>query len=74
MLEKISSKFYISTCYQGAGGGESLPHPAGSGENQAGRPGGFGIWGPRRRKIGRIWGPMVGGSGGKIKNAHTDSL
>ena len=52
----------------GERGGDSPPQPPGSGENQAGGPGGNGIWGPRRRKIGWIWGPTVGRwSGGKIK-------
>ena len=40
-------------------------------ESQAGGPGGNDIWGPRRRKIGRIWGPTVSrGSGGKEKCSY----
>ena len=49
-------------------GGNPPPHNRrGSGENQAGGPGGNGIAGPSRRKIARIGGPTIGrGSGGKI--------
>ena len=36
------------------------PNRRGSGENQAGGPGGNGIGCPRMRKIGRIGGPKVG--------------
>ena len=43
---------------RGNGGGVP-PNCRGSGENQAGGPGGHGIWGARRRKIGRIGGPTV---------------
>ena len=50
------------------GGGIPPPNRQGSGENQGGGPGGNGIGGPRRRKIGRIGSPTVGrGSGDKIK-------
>ena len=53
---------------EGGGGNSRISNRRGSGENQAGGPGGGnGIGGPRR-KIGRIGGPTVGrGSGGKGK-------
>ena len=56
----------------GRGGWDSPPpNRQGSGENQARGPGGNGIGGPRRRKIGRIWGPTVGrGSGVRSKCAY----
>ena len=59
---------------QGGGNGDPPPNRHGSGENQARGPGGNGIGGPRRRKIGMIRGPTVGRGSAIRKNFDTGSL